>query len=101
MHIVSDVKGRMQPDKDEFDLLRSAFPHGTVSGAPKVRAMEIIDEQEPTRRGFYAGCAGYFSYSGDMDMAISAPHDDDERRHRLPASGRRIGRGFRSCHRVS
>ena len=71
MHIVSDVKGKMAAGKDEFDLLRSAFPHGTVSGAPKVRAMEIIDEEETTRRGFYAGCAGYFSYSGDMDMAIS------------------------------
>ena len=71
MHIVSDVRGTLQAGKDEFDLLRSAFPHGTVSGAPKVRAMEIIDEQEPTRRGFYAGSVGYFSYSGDMDMAIA------------------------------
>ncbi|HLK59453.1 MAG TPA: anthranilate synthase component I, partial [Chthonomonadaceae bacterium] len=71
MHIVSDVTGRLRPDKDIFDVLRATFPHGTVSGAPKVRAMEIIDEQEPTRRGFYAGCAGYLSYSGDMDMAIT------------------------------
>ena len=71
MHIVSDVTGVLRPDKDPFDVLRACFPHGTVSGAPKVRAMEIIDEQEPTRRGFYAGSVGYFSYSGDMDMAIA------------------------------
>jgi anthranilate synthase component I len=71
MHIVSDVTGTLRPDKDVFDVLRACFPHGTVSGAPKVRAMEIIDEQEPTRRGLYAGSVGYFSYSGDMDMAIA------------------------------
>ena len=71
MHIVSDVIGKVSPENDCFDVLRATFPHGTVSGAPKVRAMEIIDEQEPTRRGFYAGCAGYFSYSGGMDMAIT------------------------------
>jgi len=71
MHIVSDVTGTLRPDKDLFDVLRACFPHGTVSGAPKVRAMEIIDEQEPTRRGLYAGSVGYFSYSGDMDMAIA------------------------------
>jgi anthranilate synthase component I len=70
-HIVSNVTGRLSPDKDVFDVLRACFPAGTVSGAPKVRAMEIIDEQEPTRRGFYAGSLGYFSYSGDMDMAIT------------------------------
>lgn len=71
MHIVSDVTGRLCSDKDVFDVLRAVFPHGTVSGAPKVRAMEIIDEQEPTRRGFYAGSVGYIGYSGDMDMAIA------------------------------
>jgi anthranilate synthase component 1 len=71
MHIVSDVTGRLRPDKDVFDALRATFPHGTVSGAPKVRAMQIIDEQEPSRRGFYAGCAGYISYTGDTDMAIT------------------------------
>ena len=71
MHIVSDVTGTLRPDQDVFDVLRACFPHGTVSGAPKVRAMEIIDEQESTRRGFYAGSVGYFSYSGDMDMAIA------------------------------
>jgi anthranilate synthase component 1 len=71
MHIVSNVTGRLAPGKDAFDVLRACFPAGTVSGAPKVRAMQIIDEQEPTRRGFYAGAVGYFSYSGDMDMAIT------------------------------
>ncbi len=71
MHIVSDVTGKLRADKDIFDVLRATFPHGTVSGAPKVRAMQIIDEQEPTRRGFYAGCVGYLSYSGGMDMAIT------------------------------
>jgi anthranilate synthase component 1 len=71
MHIVSNVRGKLLPDKDQFDVLRAAFPAGTVSGAPKVRAMEIIDELEPTRRGTYAGAIGYFSYSGDMDSCIT------------------------------
>lgn len=71
MHIVSNVRGRLKPDKDQFDVLRAAFPAGTVSGAPKIRAMEIIDELEPTRRGPYAGAIGYFSYSGDMDTCIT------------------------------
>ena len=71
MHIVSNVKGRLRMDQDQFDLLRACFPAGTVSGAPKIRAMEIIDEVEPTRRGTYAGAIGYFSYSGDMDTCIT------------------------------
>ena len=71
MHIVSEVNGEIKPGKDGFDLLRSAFPAGTVSGAPKIRAMEIIDELEPEQRGPYAGAIGYFSYSGNMDMAIT------------------------------
>lgn len=71
IHIVSDVKGRLAPDKDAFDALRACFPAGTVSGAPKVRAMEIIEELEPTRRGIYAGAVGYFSFSGDMDTCIA------------------------------
>ncbi|MCE5198606.1 MAG: anthranilate synthase component I [Armatimonadota bacterium] len=71
MHIVSSVRGRLNLDKDQFDLLRACFPAGTVSGAPKIRAMEIIDELEPTRRGTYAGAIGYFSYSGDMDSCIT------------------------------
>ncbi|MHB9037984.1 MAG: anthranilate synthase component I [Armatimonadota bacterium] len=71
MHIVSNVRGRLNLDKDQFDLLRASFPAGTVSGAPKIRAMQIIDELEPTRRGSYAGAIGYFSYSGDMDTCIT------------------------------
>jgi len=71
MHIVSDVVGELKRDKDVFDLIRAAFPAGTVSGAPKVRAMEIIDELENTRRGVYAGCVGYFSYSGNLDSCIT------------------------------
>ncbi len=71
MHIVSDVTGRLADDRDMYDVLRASFPAGTVSGAPKVRAMEIIDEQEKYRRGFYAGAIGYFGFNGDMDMAIT------------------------------
>jgi anthranilate synthase component 1 len=71
MHIVSDVQGKMQPGRDAFDLLRATFPAGTVSGAPKVRAMEIIDELETTRRGLYAGVIGYIGYDGTMDSCIA------------------------------
>jgi len=71
MHIVSDVAGRLDKGKDMFDLIRAAFPAGTVSGAPKIRAMEIIDELEPENRGPYAGSVGYFSYSGNMDTCIT------------------------------
>jgi anthranilate synthase component 1 len=71
MHIVSDVTGTIRPGLDSFDVLRACFPAGTVSGAPKVRAMEIIEELEPTRRGVYAGAAGYFGFGGDMDLAIA------------------------------
>ena len=71
MHIVSDVTGTLKPGLDSFDVLKACFPAGTVSGAPKVRAMEIIEELEPTRRGPYAGAVGYFGFGGDMDMAIA------------------------------
>jgi len=71
MHIVSHVEGRLRPDMDAFDLLRATFPAGTVSGAPKVRAMEIIEELEGERRGLYAGAIGYISYDGSMDTCIS------------------------------
>lgn len=70
MHLVSDVEGKLKPSHDALDLLRSAFPAGTLSGAPKVRAMEIIDELENSDRGPYGGCLGYISYNGDMDMCI-------------------------------
>jgi anthranilate synthase component 1 len=71
MHIVSNVQGELRPGVDWLDLLRASFPAGTLSGAPKVRAMEIIDELETVRRGPYGGCVGYVDYSGNMDMAIA------------------------------
>jgi anthranilate synthase component 1 len=71
MHIVSNVIGKIRPDYDALSALVAGFPAGTVSGAPKVRAMEIIDELEPERRGVYAGCIGYFGASGDMDTCIA------------------------------
>ncbi len=70
MHIVSEVAGQMKPELDAFDALAATFPMGTVSGAPKIRAMEIIDELEPERRGPYSGGCGYISFSGDMDTCI-------------------------------
>src|SRR5690606_10683714 len=70
MHIVSNVIGRLDPKKDAIDALMAGFPAGTVSGAPKVRAMEIIDELEKHKRGPYAGCVGYFSADGQMDTCI-------------------------------
>ena len=71
MHIVSDVKGTLDKGKSAFDVLRACFPAGTVSGSPKVRAMEIIDELENSRRGPYAGSVGYFSFSGNLDTCIT------------------------------
>lgn len=71
MHIVSEVKGKLRRDKDIYELIRAAFPAGTVSGAPKIRAMEIIDELENVRRGPYAGLVGYFSFSGNLDSCIT------------------------------
>jgi len=71
MHIVSNVLGRLDSKYDAYDVLKASFPAGTVSGAPKVRAMEIIDELEPVRRGPYAGAVGYFSFSGNLDSCIT------------------------------
>jgi anthranilate synthase component 1 len=71
MHLVSGIKARLKPGKDRFDALAACFPAGTVSGAPKVRAMEIIDELEPTRRGVYAGSVMYLDYSGNLDSCIA------------------------------
>lgn len=70
MHIVSEVEGEMREDRDAFDALRATFPMGTVSGAPKIRAMEIIDELEPVRRGAYSGGCGYIGFDGQMDTCI-------------------------------
>ena len=71
MHIVSNVEGTLKPGLTSIDVLRATFPAGTVSGAPKVRAMEIIDQLEPTRRGVYSGAVGYISFQDDMDTAIA------------------------------
>lgn len=71
MHIVSNVRAELREKRGPVDVLRATFPAGTLSGAPKVRAMEIIDEFEPTRRGIYGGCVGYIDFSGNMDTAIT------------------------------
>jgi anthranilate synthase component 1 len=71
MHLVSHVQGKLRPELRPFDALRACFPAGTVSGAPKIRAMEIIAGLEPDRRGPYAGAVGYFSFSGNLDTAIT------------------------------
>ncbi len=71
MHIVSQVQGELDPSKTVYDVMKACFPAGTVSGAPKIRAMQIIEELEPTRRGPYAGAVGYFSFSGNTDTCIN------------------------------
>jgi anthranilate synthase component 1 len=71
MHLVSHVIAKKRPDRDALDVLQACFPAGTVSGAPKIRAMEIIDSIEPTQRGPYAGAVGYVSYSGNLDSCIT------------------------------
>jgi anthranilate synthase component 1 len=71
MHIVSNVEGRLRPGLDAVDVLKASFPAGTVTGAPKVRAMQIIDELEPVKRGIYSGAVGWLGFNGDMDMAIA------------------------------
>ena len=70
-HIVSNVEGILRPGLTNLDVLKATFPAGTLSGAPKVRAMEIIDEMEPVKRGIYGGACGYLSFSGEMDLAIA------------------------------
>jgi anthranilate synthase component 1 len=71
MHIVSAVTGQLRPDKSALDALRACFPAGTVSGAPKIRAMEIIAEVEESQRGIYAGCVGHVGFNGDLDTCIA------------------------------
>jgi anthranilate synthase component 1 len=71
MHIVSNVEGRLRDGLDALDVFRASFPAGTVTGAPKVRAMQIIDELEPMKRGIYSGAVGYLGFNGDMDVAIA------------------------------
>ena len=71
MHIISNVQGKLHPSKNILDVLQAAFPAGTVSGAPKIRAMEIIEDLEKVSRGPYAGCVGYLSFSGNLDTCIT------------------------------
>jgi anthranilate synthase component 1 len=71
MHLVSTVVGTLSPDKSAYDVLAATFPAGTLSGAPKPRAMRLLDELEPHRRGIYGGVVGYLDFAGDMDMAIA------------------------------
>ena len=71
MHLTSHVVGKLAKGKTWLDVLRAAFPAGTLSGAPKIRAMEIIDELEPHQRGIYGGAVGYVSYTGNLDLAIA------------------------------
>jgi anthranilate synthase component 1 len=71
MHIVSQVEGRLSAERSTFDLMRATFPAGTLSGAPKIRAMQIIAELEQTARGPYGGCVGYFSFNGNLDCCIT------------------------------
>ena len=71
MHLVSNVRAQLAKGKDAFDVLAATFPAGTLSGAPKVRAMQIIDELEPVRRGIYGGAVGYISFNGNMDLCIT------------------------------
>ncbi|MES2202506.1 MAG: anthranilate synthase component I family protein, partial [candidate division FCPU426 bacterium] len=70
MHIVSDVQAELRPGLDVMDVVRASFPHGTMSGSPKIRAMEIIDELETVRRGPYTGALGFYSFSGDLETAL-------------------------------
>ncbi len=100
LHIVSDVRGKLRDGLDQFDVLRASFPAGTLTGAPKVRTMEIIDELEPERRGFYGGGIGYFLVFGQHGHG---DHDSDGiggGRYDHAAGGRRDCRGFRSGVRV-
>jgi anthranilate synthase component 1 len=71
MHIVSNVEGMLKDGLTAMDVLKATFPAGTLTGAPKVHAMELIDELEPVKRGIYGGACGYWSYAGDMDLAIA------------------------------
>ena len=71
MHIVSNVEGKVRPELDALDVFKATFPAGTLSGAPKIRAMEIIDELEPVKRGVFGGAVGYLGWHGEMDTAIA------------------------------
>ena len=111
MHIVSHVTGELEDGRTSYDALRACFPAGTLSGAPKIRAMEIIAEMEPSKRGPYGGAVGYFDFRGNMDTAITIrtmlsqavgpdqyhPHARDQRRRGVRAGGRRHRGGQRAA----
>ena len=97
MHLVSALEGRLRPDLNAMDAFAACFPAGTLSGAPKVRAMQIIEELEPTRRGVYGGSVLYADFAGNLDSCISHSHAAHERQESLPASGSRNRGRFRSA----
>ena len=101
MHIVSNVEGKLAGNRDALDALAAGFPAGTVSGAPKVRAMQIIDELEKEKRGLYAGCVGYFSAAGEMDTCIVLANGTDQGRHDVRSGRRRHRRRQRSGFRAA
>ena len=96
MHIVSSIEGQLRPDLTAVDALRACFPAGTLSGAPKVRAMEIIEELEPARRGTYGGAVLYADFSGNLDSCIAIRSMLRHRRQRLGAGRRRHRRRLRA-----
>ena len=101
MHIVTQVEGKLSADKTLYDLMRATFPAGTVSGAPKIRAMQIISELEQTARGPYAGCVGYFSFNGNLDTCITIRTALAQGRQGLRAGRRRLGERFDARRRIS
>jgi anthranilate synthase component 1 len=101
MHIVSEVEGKLSADKTLYDLMRATFPAGTVSGAPKIRAMQIISELEQTTRGPYGGCVGYFSFNGNLDTCITIRTALLKDGQGLRAGRRRLGERFHARGRIS
>ena len=99
MHLTSIVEGKLADDRDRLDALVSCFPAGTVSGAPKVRAMQIIHELEPSGRGLYAGAVGYLDFAGNLDFCIAIRTVIMSRRHGLRAGRRRHRHGLESRRR--
>ena len=100
MHIVSQVEGRLSADKTPYDLMRATFPAGTLSGAPKIRAMQIISELEQTARGPYGGCVGYFSFNGNLDCCITIRTRPDQGRPGLRPGRWRLGQRFHARGRI-
>ena len=100
MHIVSHIVARLRQDKNAFDAIRATFPAGTVSGAPKIRAMQIIAELEKARRGFYAGIVGYFGFDGSHDSCIAIRSIVLKEREGLSSNWRRNRGRFRSSARI-